>query len=72
MDDVLEIFELDIGEAIEGGFQALIAGLLLLVGVIVMAASIVVDGVFLWGALLFVGGLVAGVFALVSFLDVFF
>jgi hypothetical protein len=70
--DVLEIFEFDLGELLEGGLQAVLAGLLLLVGVVVMLASIVVDGVFLWGALLFVGGLVVGVFAVVSVFDAFF
>ncbi|WP_159901751.1 hypothetical protein [Salinirussus salinus] len=72
MDEVLEIFEFDFGELVEGGLQALLAGLLLLLGVVVMLASLVVDGVFLWGALLFVGGLVAGVFAVASFFDTFF
>ena len=66
MDELLEIFEFDLGELIEAGLQALLAGLLLILGIIVMAASIVVDGVFLWGALLFVAGLVVGVFAVVS------
>jgi hypothetical protein len=70
--DVLEIFEFDLGELLESGLQAVLAGLLLLVGVVVMLASIVVDGVFLWGALLFVGGLVVGVFAVVSVFDAFF
>jgi hypothetical protein len=70
--DVLEIFEFDLSELLEGGLQAVLAGLLLLVGVVVMLASIVVDGVFLWGALLFVGGLVVGVFAVVSVFDAFF
>jgi hypothetical protein len=72
MDELLEIFEFDLGELIEGGLQALLAGVLLLLGTVVMLASIVVDGVFLWGLLLFVGGLVVGVFAVVSFFDVFF
>lgn len=72
MDEVLELFEFDLGELIEGGLQALLAGLLLLLGLVVMLASLVVDGVFLWGALLFVGGLIAGVFAVASVLDVFF
>jgi hypothetical protein len=72
MDDVLEVFEFDIGEILEGGLQAILAAVLLLLGVVLMLASIVVDGLFLWGALAFLGGLVAGVFAVVSFLDVFF
>jgi hypothetical protein len=72
MDELLEIFEFDLGELIEGGLQALIAGVLLILGTLLMLASVVVDGVFLWGVLLFVGGLVAGVFAVMSFLDVFF
>jgi hypothetical protein len=72
MDELLDVFDLDLGELIEGGLQALLAGVLLLLGTVVMLASIVVDGVFLWGALLFVGGLVVGVFAVVSFFDVFF
>ena len=72
MDEVLEIFELDIGELLEGGLQVLIAALLLIAGVGLMLASILIDGVFLWGALLFLGGIVAGVFAAASLLDVFF
>ena len=70
--DVLEIFEFDLGELLEGGLQAVLAGLLLFLGVVVMLASIVVDGAFLWGALLFVGGLVVGVLAVVSVFDAFF
>jgi hypothetical protein len=69
MDELLEVFEFDLGELVEGGLQALLAGLLVSVGVALLIASIVVDGVFLWGALLVVVGLVVGVFALVSFLD---
>ena len=72
MDEVLEIFELDLGELIEGGFQLLIAGLLLVLGVVLMVAELLVDGTFIWGAVLFVLGIVAGLFAVVSFLDVFF
>lgn len=72
MDDVLEVFELDLGEVLEGGLQAVLAAILLVVGTVLMLASLVVDGLFLWGALAFVAGLIAGVFAVASFLDVFF
>lgn len=70
--DVLEIFELDLSELIEGGLQAVLAVLLVAVGVVLMLSSLVIDGVFLWGVLLFVAGLLAGVFAVVSFFDTFF
>lgn len=72
MDEVLDVFELDLGELVEGGFQLLVAGLLLVVGVVLMVAELLVDGTFLWGAVLFVLGIIAGLFAAVSFLDVFF
>jgi hypothetical protein len=72
MDEILEVFELDLGEVLEGGLQAVLAVLLLGLGTVLMLASLVVDGLFLWGALSFVGGLIAGVFAVVSFFDVFF
>jgi hypothetical protein len=72
MDEVLEIVDFDLGELLEGGLQALLAGFLLVVGIIVMLASIVVDGAFLWGLLIFVGGLIVGVLAVVSFFDAFF
>ena len=72
MDEVLEVVDFDLGELLEGGLQALLAGFLLVVGVVVMLASIVVDGAFLWGLLIFVGGLIVGVFAVVSFFDAFF
>jgi uncharacterized membrane protein YjjP (DUF1212 family) len=72
MDEVLEIFELDLGELIEGGLQLLVAGLLLVLGVVLMVSELLVDGTFLWGVALLVLGIVAGIFALGSFLDVFF
>jgi len=72
MDEVLEIFELDLGELVEGGFQLLVAGLLLVLGVVLMVAELLVDGTFIWGLALFVLGIVAGLFAVGSFLDVFF
>ncbi|QCC51871.1 hypothetical protein [Halapricum salinum] len=72
MDEVLDVFELDLGELVEGGFQLLVAGLLLVVGVVLMVAELLVDGTFIWGVALFVLGIVAGLFAVVSFLDIFF
>jgi len=72
MDEVLDIFELDLGELVEGGFQLLVAGLLLVLGVVLMVAELLVDGTFIWGLVLFVLGIVAGLFAVMSFLDVFF
>jgi cytochrome c oxidase assembly factor CtaG len=70
MDEVFEIFEL--GELFEGGLQLLVAGVLLVLGVVLMLAELLIDGLFLWGALLFVLGIVAAVFAAASFLDIFF
>jgi hypothetical protein len=72
MDEILDVFELDLGELVEGGFQLLVAGLLLVVGVVLMVAELLVDGTFIWGAALFVLGIIAGLFAVVSFLDIFF
>jgi len=72
MDEILDVFELDLGELVEGGFQLLVAGLLLVAGVVLMVAELLVDGTFIWGAALFVLGIVAGVFAIASFLDIFF
>lgn len=72
MDDILDVFELDLGELIEGGFQLLVAGLLLVGGIVLMMAELLVDGTFIWGAALFVLGIIAGLFAVVSFLDIFF
>ena len=72
MDEVLDVFELDLGELVEGGFQLLVSALLLVLGVVLMVAELLVDGTFLWGAVLFVLGIVAGLFAVVSFLDIFF
>jgi hypothetical protein len=72
MDEILDVFELDLGELVEGGFQLLVAGLLLVVGVVLMMAELLVDGTFIWGAALFVLGIIAGLFAVVSFLDIFF
>jgi hypothetical protein len=69
MDEILDVFELDLGEMIAGGLQALLAGFLVVLGIVLMIASILVDGLFLWGVLLLVGGLVVGVIALLSFLD---
>jgi hypothetical protein len=69
MDEILEVFELDLGEVVAGGLQALLAGLLVVLGIVLMIASILVDGLFLWGALLLVGGIVVGVVALLSLLD---
>jgi hypothetical protein len=67
MDEILDVFEL-----IEGGFQLLVASLLLVVGVVLMVAELLVDGTFIWGVVLFVLGIVVGLFAVVSFLDVLF
>ena len=72
MDEVLDVFELELGELVEGGFQLLIAGLLLVAGVVLMVAELLVDGIFIWGAALFVLGIVAGLFAVMSFIDIFF
>jgi hypothetical protein len=72
MDELLDVFELDLSELVEGGFQLLVAGLLLLAGVGLMVAELLVDGTFIWGAALFVLGIIAGLFAVVSFLDTFF
>ncbi|QSG12238.1 hypothetical protein HSBGL_1827 [Halapricum desulfuricans] len=71
MDEVFDIFELDLGELLESGLQAVLAVLLLAIGIGLMLAAIVVDGVFLWGLLLFVGGIVVGVFSVISFFDTF-
>ncbi|QSG09328.1 hypothetical protein [Halapricum desulfuricans] len=71
MDEVFDIFELDLGELLESGLQAVLAVLLLAIGIVLMLAAIVVDGVFLWGLLLFVGGIVVGVFSVISFFDTF-
>ena len=72
MDEVFDIFDLDLGELIEGGLQLVIAVLLLITGVIFMIGSLIIDGLFIWGVLLFVGGIIAGVFAIASFFDTFF
>ena len=72
MDEVFDIFDLDLGELIEGGLQLVIAVLLLITGVIFMIGSVIIDGLFIWGVLLFVGGIIAGVFAIASFFDTFF
>ncbi|SEP25268.1 hypothetical protein SAMN05216388_10551 [Halorientalis persicus] len=72
MDELLDVFELDLGELVEGGLQLLVAGLLLVVGVVLMVAELLVDGTFLWGALLTVLGIIAGLFAVASFFDIFF
>jgi hypothetical protein len=72
MDEILDVFELDVSELIEGGFQLLVASLLLVVGVVLMVAELLVDGTFIWGVVLFVLGIVVGLFAVVSFLDVLF
>lgn len=66
------MFELDLSELVEGGLQLLVAGLLLVAGVVLMLAELVFDGTFVWGAVLTVLGIIAGLFAVVSFLDVFF
>ena len=34
MDEVLDVFELDLGELVEGGFQLLVSALLLVLGVV--------------------------------------
>ena len=72
MDEVFDIFDLDLGELIEGGLQLVLAFLLLVTGVIFMIASLIFDGLFIWGLLLFVGGIIVGIFAIVSFFDIFF
>lgn len=71
MDEVLDIVDLDLGELIEGGLQLVVAVLLLITGVIFMIGSLIIDGLFIWGVVLFVGGIIAGVFAIVSFFDTF-
>ena len=43
-----------------------------MVGVVLMVAELLVDGTFIWGVVLFVLGIVVGLFAVVSFLDVLF
>ncbi|SEO19284.1 hypothetical protein SAMN05216388_100976 [Halorientalis persicus] len=72
MDELLDVFELDLSELLEGGLQLFVSALLLVVGVVLMIAELLVDGTFIWGAVLTVLGIVAGLFAVVSFFDVFF
>ena len=72
MDEVFEIFDLELGELLEGGLQLLLSVLLLFTGFIFMLGSLIFDGLFIWGLLLFVGGIIVGIFAIISFLDIFF
>jgi hypothetical protein len=72
MDELLDVFELDLSELVEGGLQLVVAGLLLVAGVVLMVAELLVNGTFIWGAALFVLGIIAGLFAVVSFYDIFF
>jgi hypothetical protein len=69
MDDVLDVFEFDLGELVEGGLQLVLAAVLLLVGLLLMVLELVLDGVFLWGLLLFIGGVVVAVLGALSLLD---
>jgi hypothetical protein len=69
MDDVLDVFEFDLGELVEGGLQLALAAVLLLVGLLLMILELLFDGVFLWGLLLFVGGIVVAVLGALSLLD---
>jgi hypothetical protein len=72
MDEVFDIIDFDLGELIEGGLQLVLAFLLLVTGVIFMVASLIFDGLLIWGVVLFIGGIIVGIFAIVSFFDIFF
>lgn len=69
MDDLLDWVGADIAELVEGSLQFILSVLLITTGIVMMLASVFVDGLFIWSVLIFVGGIVIGALSAASLMD---
>lgn len=69
MDELFEIFDLDLGELLTGALALVGAVLLGGLGVVLMLASLVIDGLFLWGLGLVVVGIILGLLGGINLLE---